>query len=117
MLKHDETKANELFSHLGEVNEICLGMSLTNPKGKGIGKTDTANIFSAIKESEAFKTGVAKRLEDVRVFVTGVDKDKVSDMVANIIKYPLIQYTQEQCRLFGVETTSVESVNASFELS
>lgn len=109
LLRNDEDKAYDLFSHLGEVNEICLGMSRETPQGKGVGRLDAENIFEAIKESEAFQTGVAQRLEDVRVFVPGVDKDKISDMVANIIKLPLIKYTQEQCKLFGVETRSIEA--------
>ena len=109
LLYNDEDKAYDLFSHLGEVNEICLGMSKESPRGKGIGGIDTANIFAAIKKSEAFQTGIAQRLEDVRIFVPGVDRDKVSDMVANIIKYPLIKYTQEHCKLFGVSTVSIEA--------
>lgn len=108
-LQNREELAYELFAHLGEVNEICLGMSKGAPSGKGIGGIDTRKIFAAIKESEAFKTGIAQHLEDVRVFVPGVDKDKISDMVANIIKYPLIKYTQEQCKLWGVATISIEA--------
>jgi hypothetical protein len=109
LLNEDEDAAYDLFSHLGEVNEICLGMSQDKPKGKGVGREDSRRIFNAIKESEAFKTGVAERLEDVKIFVKGIDVDKISDMVANIIKIPLIEYTQEQCKLYGIQTTSIEA--------
>jgi len=109
LLREREELAYELFAHLGEVNEICLGMSKGIPSGKGIGGIDARKIFAAIKDSEAFKSGIAQHLEDVRVFVPGIDKDKISDMVANIIKYPLIEYTQEQCKLWGVNTTLIEA--------
>ena len=109
LLKYDERAAYDLFSHLGEVNEICLGMSRGMPAGRGIGLINTQSIFDGIKRSEAFLNGVAEGLEDVRVFVEGVDKDKISDMVANIIKYPLMKYTEAQCDLFGIPLMNMES--------
>ena len=109
LLKRDEELALDIFSHLGEINEICLGMSKNKPAGKGIGRLNALSIFKSIKKSAALEKGVIDGIEDVRLFIDGVDKDKISDMVANIIKYPLIQYTQEQCKLFGVKLQMVES--------
>ena len=40
LLKLDIDSAYEIFSHLGEVNEICLGMSRGLPIGKGMGEKD-----------------------------------------------------------------------------
>lgn len=109
LLRYNERAAYDLFSHLGEVNEICLGMSMGKPAGRGIGQMNTQSIFESIKSSEAFQNGVARGLEDVRVFVEGVDKDKISDMVANIIKYPLMKYTEDQCALFDIPLMNIES--------
>ena len=109
LLKEDEDSAYDLFSHLGEVNEICLGMSKNKPAGRGIGTINTREIFKSIKESQAFRDGTAKNMEDIRLFIPGIDKDKVSDMVANIIKLPLIEYTQYQCRLHGIPLVSMET--------
>jgi len=109
LLKEDEDAAFDLFSHLGEVNEICLGMSENAPAGRGVGAINTKAIFKAIKLSKAFQDGTAQNLEDIRLFIPGIDKDKVSDMVANIIKLPLIRYTQEQCFLLGIPMTYVET--------
>jgi hypothetical protein len=95
-------QAEELFSHLGETNDVCLGMSRGKPRGHGMGPEDTANIFKKLLQSRAILSGVMEDIEDFRIFVPNVDKDKVSDMTANIIKKHLIEYTIEQCDLHGI---------------
>ena len=99
-------QAEELFSHLGETNDICLGMSRGKPRGRGMGPKDTAAIFKELLKSRAIRSGIMEDIEDFRIFVPNVDKDKVSDMTANIIKIHLIQYTIEQCELHGIPLTS-----------
>lgn len=95
-------EAEEIFSHLSETNDICLGMSSGRPGGHGMGPEDTKKIFERLLESRALATGVMEDLEDFRIFVPNVDKDKVSDMTANIIRKHLIEYTQDQCNLLGI---------------
>jgi len=101
-----QADAEELFSHLGETNEVCLGFSKFAPQGKGMGPSDAVKIFKSLKESKALRTGIMEDIEDFRIFVDNVDKDKVSDMTANIIKKQLIQYTQEQCALWNIPLTA-----------
>lgn len=101
--KHQQ--AEELFSYLGESNDICMGMSTGMPSGHGMGPEDTKAIFAQLLKSRAIKTGIMEDIEDFRIFVPNVDKDKVSDMTANIIKIHLIQYTIEQCELHGIPLT------------
>ena len=103
LLRGDELElAEELFSHLGESNDICLGMSTGNPRGHGMGPEDTKAIFEHLYGSRAMLTGIMEDIEDFRIFVPNVDRDKVSDMTANIIKKHLIDYTIEQCELYGI---------------
>lgn len=99
-------QAEELFSHLGETNDICLGMSHGKPRGRGMGPEDTVAIFKELLQSRAIQSGVMEDIEDFRIFVPNVDKDKVSDMTANIIKNHLIEYTIEQCDLHGIPLIS-----------
>lgn len=106
-LKDDRIEdAEELFCHLGETNEICLGFSRSAPQGKGMGPSDAARIFKSLKESRALKTGIMEDIEDFRIFVDNVDKDKMSDMTANIIKKQLIEYNKSQCILWKIPMTS-----------
>ncbi len=103
LLKNGNIKmAEEIFSHLGEANDICLGMSKGKPRGHGMGPKDTKMIFSQLQQSRAIRTGVMEDIEDFRIFVPNVDKDKVSDMTANIIKKHLIDYTKTQCELLQI---------------
>jgi len=94
--------AKLLFSHLHEPNSTCLGLSRGRPRGRGIGRVNTDDIFASIIHSRAIQTGLIKDLEDNLLFVDGFGKDKLSDMATNVIRKHLIVYTQEQCKLLGI---------------
>nr|MBP3259216.1 hypothetical protein [Bacilli bacterium] len=97
-----ETDAKNIASNLGEVNETFLGLSKNKPCGRGIGLIGAIAIFDRIRESKAIKTGYLTNIEDLRIFVEGIDRDKISDMITNIIRFHLLKYTEEQCELHNI---------------
>lgn len=97
--------ARDLFSHLGEPNDTCLGMSRGRPQGSGVGDGLADDIFDSLVKSKAAKTGLLTDIEDARVFVPGVDKDRLSDMATALIRRHLLEYTVDQCDLWGMPLT------------
>lgn len=97
-----EQSAVELLSHLREPNETRLGLSRKRPRGAGIGSGQAAQIYTALRESSAVKTGFISGLEEAELMIEGIGHDKISDLTTNVIRNHLVEYTQAQCDLHGV---------------
>ena len=104
-----EEKAASLMEFVGEINEIHLGLSKNKSQGKGIGKDDTLRLIESIKSSKALETGLIENLEDCRLFIDNIGKDKISDLCANIMKKQLLDYTVEQCNLWNIPLEEASS--------
>ncbi|MEU0083470.1 hypothetical protein [Streptomyces sp. NPDC006274] len=98
----DKTRTRDLLSQLSEPNETHLGISRGKSAGRGFGKKMGADFANKLAESEAAKSGLIQDLEDTAFFIDGVDKDIISDVTTNIIRGPLIAYTQQMADLFGI---------------
>ena len=101
-----QKEAKLLFDYLSEPNETRLGLSKGSAQGKGVGEGDTISIFKNLVDSKAVESGLVEDLEDCVIFVEGFGRDKLSDMSTNIMKKHLIEYTQKQCKLWGIPLTS-----------
>jgi hypothetical protein len=100
--RQDDAYCDELMSHLHEPQETFLGMSKEDPNGRGLGKEQGRQILEALRASRAAETGVLSDLSESSLFIDGIDKDKISDLTTNVIRGPLIRYTEEQCRLHNI---------------
>lgn len=102
--KNDE--AQTLLSSLNEGNEFHLGFSSGRSRGHGFGVKSAKSVWGALSESRASQTGLLKDLEDTCLLIEGIGRDMISDAVCNIIREPLIKYTQDICLHYGIPLTS-----------
>lgn len=98
-----QPQARAMLNGLSEPNETCLGLSSGRPAGRGVGGKQAFDLYESLAKSQAAKTGLLEELADCDLFVEGIGPDKLSDITTNIIRKLLIQYTQAQCKLHGIE--------------
>ena len=101
----DNAKAEALLQELREPNETHLGMSQGKSRGRALGDESAHNVWSALSQSAAAKSGLIQDLEDTVLLIHGISIDIVSDITTNIIRGPLIEYTQEQAKQLGIPLT------------
>lgn len=91
-----------MLEGLSERNEFHLGFSRGLSQGSGIGQEFAKDFWQALSRSKAGKTGLLRDLEDACLFIDGVGPDRISDAACNILRGPLIKYTQEMCVYYGI---------------
>lgn len=105
----DMNRARHLLSHLHEPNETFLGESTGRPSGRGVGRDKAELLADALINSRAFETGVLSDVSEAELFIRGVGPDTISDLVTNVLRGLLSQYTMNECTLHGIniEETAV----------
>jgi hypothetical protein len=108
IVANDLDKARGLLSYLSEPNETHLGLSAAGAAARGHGvKVEFSELLiNAIQGSPAGHSGRIIDLEDTVMMIPGVGSDLVSDITTNIIRGPLIQYTNDICAAYGVDTST-----------
>lgn len=103
----DKKTIQKLLSALHEVNEVALGYSQSIPDGRGIGPKQAKEIQEAFESSEAAKSGDIRDIADCALLIPGINRDKISDITANILKKQLIEFTKNQCNLHSIPLKKV----------
>jgi hypothetical protein len=101
----EDSEAQLLVSSLNERNEFHLGFSTGKSQGHGFGSKSAESVWGALSKSKASQSGLLKDLEDTCLLIDGIGRDMVSDAVCNIIRGPLIKYTQDICTYYGIPLT------------
>ena len=99
-----------------EVSEIGFGYSKGGKRGSGVGKFLTELIIETLNESTSLLKRGVRHVEEMQLFSVGIGPDRVSDIVANLLKEFLIEYTQKQCELWNIPVTSQVPMQHVFEV-
>ena len=97
------------LNSLNEPNETHLGLSSGRPMGRGVSGKQSIDVFNRLRTSRAATTGFLKDLSDCELVIPNISKDKISDIVTNIIKSKFLAYTEQQCITYNIQTTNVNS--------
>lgn len=62
-----------------------------------------SELYDALAGSRAISTGLISDLEDTALLIDDIREDRISDLVTNIIREHLIEYTQRTAGYYGIE--------------
>jgi len=102
LMTNNESAGIHMLEALTEKNEFHLGFSRGLSDGRAFGKGYAYKVWKALATSQAGSTGLLQDIEDACLFIEGVGPDRISDAVCNILRGPLIRYTQDICQYYGI---------------
>lgn len=107
MYAKGSARAVELLKRISECNEVGLGNSKSR-NGKRIGNglaKDVLNLYNIIPAVNEYGL---EHPEVIQLLVKGISKDRISDIVSNILGSFLIDYTIQECEQYGIPTEKCE---------
>lgn len=105
-------RAHEILDKLRETSETHLGFCCGHTDGWGLERDSVPRVAKSLTSLVGGKAPVRRLLEnivDTILLVENVGPDVVSDMTTNIIRSPLIEYTQEMCKKYEITVEEVDS--------
>ena len=89
-----------------ECDEVGLGTSATR-SGKRIGRKLANEILTLFERVEYYRDHGFRHFEEVQLLVSGVNKDRISDIACSLLKSFLIDYTHQECRELDIPMQDV----------
>lgn len=105
-----DNKANtaiNLLAEMHEPNEVHLGLSMARSQGKALGIRSATSIWGSLSESRAATSGLLEDLEDTALMVDGIGPDIISDILVNLIRRNLIEFTARMAETYGIPLTTI----------
>lgn len=103
----EQTKAIELLKRISECDEVGLGSSKRR-SGKRIGDGLAKDVLKLYETIPVVNKYGLEHPEVIQLLVNGISKDRISDIVSNMLGSFLIDYTIQECRQYGIPTAKCE---------
>lgn len=104
--KGKETEAINTLINLSECTEVGLGVAKSR-NGLKIGDKQAKEILSLFKTIPEYSQFGFTHFETIQLYISGISKDRISDITCNYIKSFLIDYTIDQCEINKIPTEEV----------
>ena len=98
----DWRRVKELLAHTSEPNETHLGLSRGRSQGRGASTDILLPIFKDMLKRGFFEIGAFKEANDLCILTPNFEKDRLSDMLINIIRPELSEFTEMQAIKLGL---------------
>ncbi|MCY4420287.1 MAG: hypothetical protein OXC42_03420 [Gammaproteobacteria bacterium] len=89
-----------------ECNEVGFGSSM-NRLGKKISLRLAQDIIALFEQIDYFRQNSFRHLEEIQLLVSGISKDRISDIACSFLKSFLIDYTYQECTDIGLPMQEV----------
>ena len=100
-----DTAVSQLMA-ASECNEVGFGSSM-NRTGKKIGLKLAQDIIALFEQIDYFRQNGFRHLEEIQLLVSGISKDRISDISCSFLKSFLIDYTHQECADIGLPMQKV----------
>ncbi|WP_312535989.1 hypothetical protein [Acinetobacter variabilis] len=105
-----DTRSKYLCSKFNEPNGTRLGYSRIKKDGRGAGDYLASLFLEQLKRiRHLIQNGIFNHLEECSLLCNELRFDRISDITIDIIKLPLIKFTQNQCQKYGISMRKTKS--------
>lgn len=107
----------ESFLAAPEVEEICLGFTSFGTAGSGAGSGKAKVLREAMSKAAGLAVLAPERFETLQLFQRGIAEDTISDIVANVLRWRLAEYTRQICVEYNIPTVERIRQRGKFDLA
>jgi len=97
----EKDKIINLLVELSECSEVGLGVGKSK-RGLKISSKVSKGILELFSLMPQYRWGGFNHFEEIQLYINNISKDRISDFACNFLKSFLIDFTQDECRKYGI---------------